>query len=93
MPRNWYQIKLSRILWATFWMGVCFGAFALDYKPADQNPPLLFLILSVAVLSPFLAVGALFGSPWTGLLIGIVLVGAYVAVVSLAINFRLVSFP
>jgi len=96
MKAKWYQITLSGILWATFWMGVCFGAFVLidvDFVQADTNIPLGILLVSVGVLSPFVAVGALFRRPWIGLLVGIALVGLYAAVWSLALYYGIISFP
>lgn len=93
MKREWFQIKLSGILWATLCMGVCFAAWTLDYKPVDQIPALWISIVAVEVLSPFVAIGALFSRPWAGLLVGIALVALYAAVASMAIHYGFIGFP
>ena len=93
MWRKWFQIKLSGILRATFCMSICVAAWMLDYKPADQIPLLFLSIVAVKVLMPFVAIGVLFGRPWTGLIVGIALVGAYVAVWSAAVHHGLIQFP
>jgi hypothetical protein len=90
MQRKRFQIKLSAILWATFWIGVCLASFSIDYQ---GDLPIRLLIFAARVFSPFVAIGALFDQPWAELAVGIGLAGAYIAVWSAAVRDGLTGFP
>jgi hypothetical protein len=77
--RRWYQFTISGILWATLWMAICFGALASYGWYEFESPLPVLVVVVVAGLCPFIAAGVLFGRPLTGLVTGIVLVGAYAA--------------
>jgi hypothetical protein len=94
--RRWCQFTISRILWATFWVALSLGALALlrsDYKEPGQNLPLFIALVATLVLSPFVALGTLFGYPFRGLLAGVILVGGHVVPVSVAIKGGWIVFP
>jgi hypothetical protein len=92
--RRWYQFTIKRILWATFWMAICFAA-AIRHHSGKGPDDLSGFIASVAViaLSPFVAAGSLFGRPFVGLLVGIILVGGYVLAVYIAIENGWIGWP
>lgn len=80
--RRWFQFGISEILWAMFWMAICFSALA-SYGWYDFETPLPVLaVITVVGLCPFIAAGVLIGRPLTGLVTGIVLVGAYTVFVA-----------
>jgi hypothetical protein len=75
--RRWFQFTISRILWATFWMALCFGLFAaFGWREFDHWIPAVGLIV-VGGICPFIAVGVLFGRPRLGFAVGLILVGIY----------------
>jgi hypothetical protein len=74
-------------------MALCFGAAVLDDKSPDEGSRRFIVQMCVLVLSPFLAVGSLFGRPFVGLVVGIVLAGGYALAVYIAIDRGLISFP
>jgi hypothetical protein len=88
-------ITVRRALGAIAWLAICFAAVSLSrwWKAPDQNPPLLFAVLGAIVLSPFVAIGTLFGRPLRGLLVGLVLVGGYVIAVSVAVHRGWIGWP
>lgn len=86
------QFRLRGLLCAMFWASVAFAAWTLDYKPADQNLPLMFTIMAVRFLSPFVAVGALVGRSLYGLLIGILIIGGYAIWFAIAVNIGWLRF-
>ena len=92
---RWYQFTLRRILGAIFWFAVCAGLATLSqwYKAPEQNPPLLIGIIATIYLSPFVAVGTLFGHPFRGLAVGVLLGGGYVLAVYIAIENGWIGFP
>ena len=71
-----FQFTIRNILWATFWVTVSCISW-IDYKPADQNPPLMFAMIAGRIVVPFIAVGALFGHAFLGFLVCFVLLGGY----------------
>ncbi len=91
-PR-WFQFTISRILWATFWMGVSFGSWVVLSRTVGPSDAVGFATTAGVLLGPFVAVGALFGRPLVGLAVGMALVGAYALAVYVAINNGWVSFP
>jgi hypothetical protein len=93
LRQRWFQFSTRRIIWATFWMALCFGAAVLDDKSADPGSQRLIVKLCVIILSPFVAVGALIGRPLVGLIVGVVLVGGYALAVYVAIDNGWISFP
>jgi hypothetical protein len=86
-PR-WYQFTVGRMLAATAWMAVFFALISLCswWKAPDHNPPLLFAVIAAVLLSPFVAVGTLFGHPFRGLLLGTVLVAGLALAVYIGVN-------
>jgi hypothetical protein len=63
------------------------------YKTPDQNPPLLIAILATIYLSPFVAAGVLFGRPFRGLTVGVMLVAGYVLAVYIAVDNGWMGWP
>ena len=88
---KWPRIKLSGVLWATFWTAV-WGLFWIDYKPADQNPPLLIALIAGLLICPFIAVGALFGYAKRGFIVALVLVGGYALIMGIAVGMEWIHF-
>jgi hypothetical protein len=67
------QFKLSGVMLAVVWLGVCFLGWRL---PEDLNMPGLMPTVAVSVMRYVTiptAIGALFGYAWRGLFVGIVL--------------------
>ena len=89
---KWPRVTLRGILWATFWAAVCLASWILDYKPADQNPALLFAIFAIRLLSPFVAIGALVGHSLKGLAVGIILTVIYAIAFALMANLGWIEF-
>ena len=86
MPR--FQFTIRGLLWATFWVAVCGAAWTLDLRGFDKWYPVQQAAIIVALLlTPFMAIGALFGGPLVGLLVGVV---AFVAFNLLIMFLRLV---
>jgi hypothetical protein len=65
-----FQFSLKSLLSAAFWLSVSFGAFSVlrnlrDYDvqawPYGSESAFIILMLSLTIVSPFIAVGALFG--------------------------------
>ena len=81
--RRWYQFSVSGILWATFWMAICFGALASYGWYEFENPLPVLTVIVLVGLCPFVSAGVLFGRPLAGLVTGIVVVGAYTAFVAI----------
>jgi hypothetical protein len=92
---RWYQFTLRRILGAVFWFALCVGLAALSQwcKAPDQKPPLLIGIIATIYLSPFVAVGTLFGHPFRGPAAGVILGGGYVPAVYIALENGWIGFP
>ncbi len=84
--RAWFQFTISRILWATLWMAICFSLFAgLGWHEFDHWVPVVGLIF-IGGLCPFIAAGVLFGRPLVGFVVGLILVGIYAALVALKLH-------
>jgi len=84
--RRWFQLTISRILWATFWMAICFGVTAAwGWHEFEHWLPVI-AVITVVGLCPFIALGTLCGRPFIGLMVGVVVVGIYctVAVLKMA---------
>jgi hypothetical protein len=83
------------MLLAMLWFSMSLGAFAVSqwWKAPDQSPPLLVMIVAAIVLGPFVAIGTLFGHPFRGLMIGLLLAGAYAIAATIAISSGWVGFP
>jgi hypothetical protein len=72
LPR--IQFTIRGILWATFWMAVCFASW-ISFEPLANAPGsprivgygLMFFIFG----GPFLALGALFGRLWIGAILAV----------------------
>ena len=90
MRRKCFQIKLSGMLWATFWLGVCLASFSVDYQ---GDPSICILLFSAKLFSPFVAIGALFDQAWAELAVGAAVAGAYLAVWSATVNGGLIGLP
>ena len=88
---RWPRIKLSGVLWATFWTAV-WGLFWIDYKPADHNPPLLFALIAGLLICPFIAFGALFRYAKWGFIAALVLVGGYALIMGIAVGMEWIHF-
>ena len=65
---------------------MCFGAYCAIVNDLIMNRWEEFLSRGLLYWSPFVATGALFGRPWSGLFIGILLVTSYFLLVLMAIN-------
>jgi hypothetical protein len=87
-PRRWYQVTVARLLMASAWMTVFFALISISswWKAPDHNPPLLFAWTAAVLLIPFIAAGSLFGHPYRGLMVGVVLVGSMGIVFYLGVN-------
>jgi hypothetical protein len=90
LPR--FQITLRRIFLATFWMAVCCGGVIANRTIAPswdfRGPEMLrhvqkYATFYIALASPFIAVGTLFGRAKTGAMIGVIATSALLAVVSM----------
>lgn len=92
--RRWYQFSLQAIFGATFWIAVCFGCIQLSrfWKYPDQHIELVVAIAAGIYVSPFVAVGTLFGHPLRGLAVGIALVGGLALAVAIGINAGWIPF-
>lgn len=67
-------------------MAVFCGLLSLtSWTHEVHNPLLLAAIMGALVLSPFIALGTLFGRPFRGLLLGVVLVALYASVIAIAV--------
>ena len=64
------QFTIRRLLLATFWMAICMGA-GISSVRRDGSEGLSVALLVVAVVSPCVAIGTLFGKPFIGMLVGI----------------------
>ncbi len=82
------QFSLRNLLWATFSIVVGLSAFAINQwnDVANHGDVLFYGLVSLMVFSPFVAIGALFGHPFRGLLVGLVLVGCYFVALCLALD-------
>ena len=59
------------MLWATFWVAACCSSWALAaFEIKVQNPSLTMTFVSLGLLTPFIAIGALLGRTTWGLLAG-----------------------
>jgi hypothetical protein len=72
-PRQW-QVSLKGILWAAYWVAVCVVAWRAKH-PSDEPRWLSFITASFCFFPIPTAIGALFGRPWRGAVVGI---GLYV---------------
>jgi len=82
VPR--FQFTIWRVLVATFWMGLCFGAWA--YEPPKSSDLVYLSVLSFRFTPIPAAIGALFGRALWGAAIGIGLYVLYVAWIVLALS-------
>lgn len=71
--------SLRRLLWATIWAAACVAAWMV-HDPAWEPKPSWSLYF-LKLLGAFVAMGAFFGRPIKGALIGIVLLVAYELIV------------
>jgi hypothetical protein len=92
-----FQFTLTRLLLATFWMAVCFGGVMANRSIPPiwefRGPEMLWIVLRYATfylvfVSPFIAVGVLFGRAKTGVIAGFVATSALIAVMSLLVLFE-----
>ena len=70
------QFTLAGILWAVFWLAVCFAAWRINPPLSIQGPVLPWAILIMHSFRFFTiptAIGALFGHTLRGFIVGIVL--------------------
>lgn len=73
---RWYQFTLRRILGATGWTAVWCCSLALRGNLPANGPfhvQVVFSLLGVFWLAPFVAVGTLIGHPYRALAIGVLL--------------------
>jgi hypothetical protein len=94
MEKRWYQFSIRGILGATFWIAICLGCVELLrwWKAPDQHIELVVAIGAGVYLSPFIAIGTLFGHPLRGLVVGVVLVGGYVLAIAIGIFIGWIPF-
>ena len=79
------QLSLSGIMWAIFWLSVCFAAWRVDpVWLAAPGPAVDWMFNSLRYFTVPTAIGALFGYAWRGFVIGIVLYVCLIAVVLFA---------
>ena len=81
-----FQFALKGILLATFWMAVCFSAYAMviNMHRLRVSSPYEVPLTLVMMVTPFVAVGALFGRTLLGVAIGIAALSAFCFVFYLA---------
>jgi hypothetical protein len=70
------RFTMRGILAAVAWLALCFGSLATLYRrPLEPGDDWIELLLLVTfIVSPFAAIGALYGRIWQGLLIGVIFV-------------------
>src|SRR5437867_317687 len=90
--RRRLQFALKDVFVAVFWAALSCAAWTMDFR-VNISPVLLVLVFAFRLIVPFLAIGALFGRPWTGTVMGFVAIGCYVVFSYCAINYGFVSFP
>jgi len=75
-----FQFTIRGLLWATFWVAVCAGAWtlALRYMIHSEDPvglSILVAALAAGLFTPGLAIGAFFGKARTGFKINALILG------------------
>ena len=67
------------MLWATFWMAICFASYAMIINMQRQrvSSPYEVPLTLVMMVAPFVAGGALFGRALLGAAIGIAVLCAF----------------
>jgi hypothetical protein len=73
MEKRPWQITLRGLIWATFWAAVCFGSLVELAREITigGDYPLGLPVIWLAVASPFIAIGVLFGKTKLGVRVGI----------------------
>jgi len=91
-PRpRWFQFTIRRIMAATFWLAVCFGAANID--ATGHSDSTMIAVIVVMYWSAFVAVGTLLGRPLISAIVGIGVIGGYVILLDISIRNHWTSFP
>ncbi len=81
MPKRTFQITLRGIFLATFWMAVCSAAWVAAGRENNRpfpNASALFPLVFIGMVSPFVAVVALFRRQFDAMLLTLgLLIGMY----------------
>jgi hypothetical protein len=102
MQRPRFQFTLKRLLLATLWIAICFGGVVANRSIAPEwdfhGPKLLFWYLRYVtfyapLISPFIAIGALFGRSMTGAIVGFIAAAVFILVISSLNLIEILSDP
>jgi hypothetical protein len=89
----WFQFKLRDIFLATFCAALWCGAFVANFESVGRIVVIFILIKLYVIIGPFVAIGALFGRPGRGAIVGLIALGLLAVVDYIAISNGWVDFP